>query len=65
MNRKKTMEVALLISAIFALLSVYWKFTDQPSPQPQPPAMEQQRGSNNNQLSGSENSLQVSQQERE
>jgi len=65
MNEKKIMEIAILISAVFALLGVYWKITDKPAPQPHPPAIEQQGGSNNIQLSGSENTIPVSQQERE
>jgi hypothetical protein len=47
MDRKKVMGIALIISAVFALLSVYWNITDPPAPQPQQPAMTQQNGSEN------------------
>jgi hypothetical protein len=65
MNEKHILAIAALISAIAALFGVFWKKNDQPAPQPQPAAMAQQGGSNNIQLSGSGNTIQVSQQERE
>lgn len=47
MNQKKVMGIALIISAVFAMLGIYWNITDPPAPQPQPPAMTQQGGSEN------------------
>lgn len=67
MNPKKILSLAALISAIAALLGVFYKKNESPPPpqihvQPQPPAMNQ-GGANNIQIAGSGNSLHVSQKE--
>lgn len=47
MNQKKVMGIALILSAVFAVLGIYWNITDPPAPQPQPATMTQQGGSAN------------------